>query len=58
MCQAVFSQSDGLEGEGSETHYYYPATITDATQAAMVTNVQSADSMLTQNAPAGERTGM
>ncbi|XP_067113146.1 upstream stimulatory factor 1-like [Osmerus mordax] len=54
VTQAVFSQSDGLEGEGSETHYYYPATITDATQAAMVTNVQAADSMLTQNAPAGQ----
>lgn len=54
VTQAVFSQSEGLEGEGSETHYYYPATITDATQAAMVTNVQGADSMLTQSAPAGQ----
>ncbi|KAM6970677.1 upstream transcription factor 1, like isoform 2-T2 [Aplochiton taeniatus] len=51
--QAVFSQSEGLEGEASETHYYYPATITDATSSAMV-NVQAPDALLGQSAPAGQ----
>lgn len=44
LTQAVFSQSEGLEGDGTETQYtYYPATIADATCATMVTTVQSSD---------------
>ena len=52
--QAVFSQAEGLEGEATETHYYYPATIAaDTTPATMVTSVHAADSLLTQPTPAG-----
>lgn len=55
LVQAVFSQSEGLEGDGNETHYtYYPATITDGTPGTMVTSVQAPDSLLGQNTPTGE----
>lgn len=55
MCkQAVFSQSEGLEGDGTETHYtYYPATISDGGTGAMVTGVQASDTILSPSAPAG-----
>uniref|UniRef100_A0A8C7KJC8 Upstream stimulatory factor 1 n=1 Tax=Oncorhynchus kisutch TaxID=8019 RepID=A0A8C7KJC8_ONCKI len=52
VCQAVFSQSEGLEGEASETHYYYP--VTDATQTTMVENVQAPETLLTQSTPTGQ----
>ncbi|XP_041098232.1 upstream stimulatory factor 1 isoform X1 [Polyodon spathula] len=55
VTQAVFSQSEGLEGDGNETHYtYYPATITDGTPGTMVTSVQAPDSLLGQNTPTGQ----
>ncbi|XP_056330311.1 upstream stimulatory factor 1 isoform X5 [Danio aesculapii] len=55
VTQAVFSQSEGLEGDGTETHYtYYPATISDATAGTMVTGVQASDALLSQSAPAGQ----
>uniref|UniRef100_A0AAY4DZ41 Upstream stimulatory factor 1 n=1 Tax=Denticeps clupeoides TaxID=299321 RepID=A0AAY4DZ41_9TELE len=50
----VFAQSESLEAEGSETHYYYPATIADTPPATMVTNVQAPDSILTQTTPTGQ----
>ncbi|XP_036789228.1 upstream stimulatory factor 1 isoform X3 [Oncorhynchus mykiss] len=52
VTQAVFSQSEGLEGEASETHYYYP--VTDATQSTMVENVQAPETLLTQSTPTGQ----
>lgn len=52
VTQAVFSQSEGLEGEASETHYYYP--VTDATQSTMVENVQVPETLLTQSTPTGQ----
>ncbi|XP_066534242.1 upstream stimulatory factor 1 isoform X3 [Hoplias malabaricus] len=55
VTQAVFSQSEGLEGDGTETHYtYYPATISDAGTGAMVTGVQASDTILSQSTPAGQ----
>uniref|UniRef100_UPI0037E8BED6 upstream stimulatory factor 1 isoform X2 n=1 Tax=Semicossyphus pulcher TaxID=241346 RepID=UPI0037E8BED6 len=56
VTQAVFSQSDGLEGDGSaETQYtYYPATIADATTGTMVTTVQASDTLLGQTTPTGQ----
>lgn len=53
--QAVFSQSEALEGDGSaETQYtYYPATIADATTGTMVTTVQASDTLLGQTTPTG-----
>ncbi|KAK1787792.1 hypothetical protein P4O66_016279 [Electrophorus voltai] len=54
VTQAVFSQADGLEGEGTETHYYYPATIADTAPATMVTNVHASDSLLSQPATTGQ----
>ncbi|XP_039619862.1 upstream stimulatory factor 1 isoform X3 [Polypterus senegalus] len=55
VTQAVFSQSEGLEGDNTETHYtYYPATISDATPATMVTSVQASDSLLNQTTPTGQ----
>lgn len=53
--QAVFSPSEGLEGDGSaETQYtYYPATIADATTGTMVTTVQASDTLLGQTTPTG-----
>lgn len=56
VTQAVFSQSEGLEGDGSsETQYtYYPATIADATTGTMVTTVQAADTLLGQTTPTGQ----
>lgn len=52
--QAVFSHSEGLDGDGTETHYtYYPATISDAAAGTMVTSVQASDALLSQSAPAG-----
>ncbi|XP_036380073.1 upstream stimulatory factor 1 isoform X1 [Megalops cyprinoides] len=55
VTQAVFSQSEGLEGDGSETHYtYYPATISDATPGTMVTSVQAPEALLSQNTPTGQ----
>ncbi|XP_023823929.1 upstream transcription factor 1, like isoform X9 [Salvelinus sp. IW2-2015] len=52
VTQAVFSQPEGLEGEASETHYYYP--VTDATQTTMVENVQAPETLLTQSTPTGQ----
>ncbi|XP_013771536.1 upstream stimulatory factor 1-like isoform X1 [Pundamilia nyererei] len=54
--QAVFSQSEALEGDGSaETQYtYYPATIADATTGTMVTTVQASDTLLGQTTPTGQ----
>jgi hypothetical protein len=52
VCQPVFSQSEGLEGEASETHYYYP--VTDATQTTMVENVQAPETLLTQSTSTGQ----
>lgn len=49
----VISQSDSVEGEASETQYYYPATIADAAAGTMVTNVHTADSILSQPTPGG-----
>ncbi|XP_066518419.1 upstream transcription factor 1, like [Hoplias malabaricus] len=54
VTQAVFSQTDGLETDAGETHYYYPATITDTNTATMVTSVHAADSLLPQPTPAGQ----
>lgn len=56
VTQAVFSQSEGLEGDGSaETQYtYYPATLADANNGTMVTTVQAADTLLGQPAPTGQ----
>ncbi|XP_041731897.1 upstream stimulatory factor 1-like isoform X4 [Coregonus clupeaformis] len=56
MTQAVFSQSEGLEGDGTETHYtYYPATIADASPGTMVTSVvQASDTHLSQSTPTGQ----
>ncbi|XP_051534856.1 upstream stimulatory factor 1 isoform X3 [Myxocyprinus asiaticus] len=55
VTQTVFSHSESLEGDGTETHYtYYPATISDATTGTMVTGVQASDALLSQNAPAGQ----
>ncbi|CAL9684234.1 unnamed protein product [Knipowitschia caucasica] len=56
VTQAVFSQSEGLEGDGgAETQYtYYPATIADATTGTMVTTVQAADTLLAQPTSAGQ----
>lgn len=54
MClPAVIFQSDSLEGEASETQYYYPATIADAAAGTMVTNVHTADSIISQPTPTG-----
>lgn len=55
LCQAVLSQSEGLEGDGStEAQYaYYPATIADATTGTMVTTVQTSDTLLGQTTPTG-----
>ncbi|XP_018611060.1 upstream stimulatory factor 1-like isoform X3 [Scleropages formosus] len=53
--QAVFSQSEGLEGESTETQYtYYPATISEAAPTTMVTSVQAPDSLLNQSTPTGQ----
>ncbi|XP_036416938.1 upstream stimulatory factor 1 isoform X3 [Colossoma macropomum] len=55
VTQAVFSQSEGLEGDGTETHYtYYPATISDGGTGTMVTSVQAPDTILSQSAPTGQ----
>ncbi|XP_029026465.1 upstream stimulatory factor 1 isoform X3 [Betta splendens] len=56
VTQAVFSQPEGLEGDGSaETQYtYYPATIADATTGTMVTTVQASDTLLGQTTPTGQ----
>lgn len=55
VTQAVFSQAEGLDGDGTETHYtYYPATISDAAAGTMVTGVQASDALLSQSAPAGQ----
>ncbi|CAL8336223.1 unnamed protein product [Boreogadus saida] len=55
VTQSVFSQSEGVEGDGTETQYtYYPATIADATTGTMVTTVQSSDTLLGQTTPAGQ----
>lgn len=51
--KAVISQSESLEGETSETQYYYPATISDTTAGTMVTNLHTADSVLSQPTPTG-----
>ncbi|XP_055751995.1 upstream stimulatory factor 1-like isoform X4 [Salvelinus fontinalis] len=56
VTQALYSQSEGLEGDGTETHYtYYPATIADAAPGAMVTSVvQASDTHLSQSTPTGQ----
>ncbi|XP_071215037.1 upstream stimulatory factor 1-like isoform X6 [Salvelinus alpinus] len=56
VTQALYSQSEGLEGDGTETHYtYYPATIADASPGAMVTSVvQASDTHLSQSTPTGQ----
>ncbi|XP_018919150.1 upstream transcription factor 1, like isoform X3 [Cyprinus carpio] len=54
VTQAVISQSESLEGETSETQYYYPATISDTTASTMVTNLHTADSVLSQPTSAGQ----
>ncbi|KAG7478564.1 Upstream stimulatory factor 1 [Solea senegalensis] len=56
VTQTVFSQSEGLEGDGSsETQYtYYPATIADATTGTMMTTVQASDTLLGQTTPTGQ----
>lgn len=53
----MFSQTDGLEGDGgAEAQYaYYPATIAEATSGTMVTTVQASDTLLGQTTPTGER---
>ncbi|XP_018919152.1 upstream transcription factor 1, like isoform X5 [Cyprinus carpio] len=48
------TQSESLEGETSETQYYYPATISDTTASTMVTNLHTADSVLSQPTSAGQ----
>lgn len=57
LCQAVFPQTDGLEGDGgAEAQYaYYPATIAEATSGTMVTTVQASDTLLGQTTPTGKR---
>ncbi|XP_051521911.1 upstream stimulatory factor 1-like isoform X1 [Myxocyprinus asiaticus] len=55
VTQTVFSHSEGLEGDGTETHYtYYPATMSDAATGTMVTGVQASDTLLSQSASAGQ----
>eukprot|EP00066_Takifugu_rubripes_P005042 XP_003968841.1 PREDICTED: upstream stimulatory factor 1 isoform X3 [Takifugu rubripes] len=56
VTQAVFSQTDGLEGDGgAEAQYaYYPATIAEATSGTMVTTVQASDTLLGQTTPTGQ----
>ncbi|XP_007236932.3 upstream stimulatory factor 1 isoform X4 [Astyanax mexicanus] len=55
VTQAVFSQSEGLEGDGTETHYtYYPATIADGGTGTMVAGVQAPDTILSQGTTAGQ----
>ncbi|XP_059404251.1 upstream stimulatory factor 1-like isoform X1 [Carassius carassius] len=54
VTQSVISQSENLEGETSETQYYYPATISDTNAGTMVTNLHTADSVLSQPAPSGQ----
>ncbi|XP_077398088.1 upstream stimulatory factor 1 isoform X2 [Festucalex cinctus] len=56
VTQAVFSQSEGLEGDSTtETQYtYYPATIADTTTGTMVTTVQASDTLLSQTTPTGQ----
>ncbi|XP_010891965.1 upstream stimulatory factor 1 isoform X2 [Esox lucius] len=56
VTQAVFSQSEGLEGDGTETHYtYYPATIAGASPGTMVTSVvQASDTLISQSTPTGQ----
>uniref|UniRef100_A0A1A8C3N5 Upstream stimulatory factor 1 n=1 Tax=Nothobranchius kadleci TaxID=1051664 RepID=A0A1A8C3N5_NOTKA len=56
VTQAVISQSEGLEGDGStETQYaYYPASIADATAGTMVTTVQAPETLLGQSTPTGQ----
>ncbi|XP_047664208.1 upstream stimulatory factor 1-like [Tachysurus fulvidraco] len=52
VTQAVFSQAEALEGDGTETHYtYYPATISEAGTGTMVTGVQASDTILSQGTP-------
>lgn len=48
------TQSESLEGETSETQYYYPATISDTTAGTMVSNLHTADSVLSQPTSAGQ----
>ncbi|KAL0973052.1 hypothetical protein UPYG_G00198260 [Umbra pygmaea] len=54
--QALFSHSEGLEGDGTETHYtYYPATIAGASPGTMVTSVvQASDTLISQSTPPGQ----
>ncbi|XP_037533290.1 upstream stimulatory factor 1 [Nematolebias whitei] len=56
VTQAVISQSEELEGDGStETQYaYYPTSIADATAGTMVTTVQASDTLLGQTTPTGQ----
>lgn len=48
--------SESVEGETSETQYYYPATLSD-TAGAMVTGLQTADSVLSQPTSTGKKMG-
>uniref|UniRef100_A0A671QVS9 Upstream stimulatory factor 1 n=1 Tax=Sinocyclocheilus anshuiensis TaxID=1608454 RepID=A0A671QVS9_9TELE len=54
VTQSVISQSESLEGETSETQYYYPATISDTNASNMVANLHTADSVLSQPTPSGQ----
>ncbi|XP_068173151.1 upstream stimulatory factor 1 [Antennarius striatus] len=56
VTKAVYSQSEGLEGDGStETQYAcYSATIADAAPGTMVTTVQASDTLLGQTTPTGQ----
>uniref|UniRef100_A0A8C7KGH5 Upstream stimulatory factor 1 n=1 Tax=Oncorhynchus kisutch TaxID=8019 RepID=A0A8C7KGH5_ONCKI len=56
VTQALYPQSEGLEGDGTETHYtYYPTTIADASPGTMVTSVvQASDTHLSQSTPTGQ----
>ncbi|XP_016409658.1 upstream stimulatory factor 1-like isoform X3 [Sinocyclocheilus rhinocerous] len=52
--QAAMPHSESLEGETSETQYYYPATISDTNSGNMVANLHTADSVLSQPTPSGQ----
>ncbi|KAM9440299.1 upstream transcription factor 1, like isoform 2-T2 [Clarias gariepinus] len=54
VTRAVYSQAEGLEAEATEGHYYYPSTVSDTSPATIVTNLHTADSLLTQPTSAGQ----
>ncbi|TRY93157.1 hypothetical protein DNTS_012849 [Danionella cerebrum] len=47
------STAEGVEGVTSEPQYYYPANVSDTAAGAMVTSIQTADS-LAQQTPTGQ----